>query len=132
MKTLKGTRSGSFFDFTKNASGRLVSLDSSTFEGRDEITDQRLVKAVLSGRYLFEPNYGAGIKSFIGQKKSPLQIIQRIDDLNAFFQKYSSVSLGLSIKKVIASLRGESILVSIQTVPGSFRKILFEKESSDA
>jgi len=128
LKTLKIKRSKSFCDFTKDASGRLVSLSSSSFEGRGSILDQRIVKAVLSKRYRFESFYGAGLKTFIGQKTNVLSILQRINDLNSFFKKYAFVSQGVGIRKVMASLHNESVLVTVQSEVGYSRRIGFERE----
>lgn len=128
MKTLEASRSaGGYFDFIINGSGSLSYLSSDTPVKRDAAIDQRVVKAMLSGPYPFEANYGAGIKSLIGQKKTVLSALDQIRSLNSFFAKYASISGPLSISAISASLKDSVINASVSYVSGQSRNFSFEK-----
>jgi hypothetical protein len=128
VKTLKAVRSsGNYFDFVVNGSGSLSYLSSDTLENRDAAIDQRIVKAMLSGPYPFEPNYGAGLKSLIGQKKTVLSALDKIRSLNSFFSKYSTISGPLSITAISAILKDSVINVSVSYVSGRKLNFSFEK-----
>lgn len=128
MKTLKLVKnSKNFFDCDVDGSGRMVSLDSSTSAGRDSIADQRTVKALLSGKYTFENNYGAGLKAFIGSKALLLQAVDSINNLSTFFLKYASASKELAIRSINATVKDSKIYVSVTTALRVTRVFVFTK-----
>lgn len=107
--------------------GSLVTLNSDTDSGREVITDQRVVKALLSGKYLFEKFYGANLKAVIGSKSNILNAVESVNSLNAFFSKYAGSSGNLAITVLSASIRDNKIFVSAVTKLKSVRKFVFNK-----
>jgi len=107
--------------------GSLVSLNSDNLGDREVITDQRIIKALLSSKYVFEKFFGAGLKSVIGTKSGILDAVNLVNDLNAFYSKYANSSGPLAISSISASIKDSKIFVTAVTGLRNVRKFVFNK-----